>query len=147
MFNSFIYLVTYPLRFHRQCEHRTHPEAPSCALWASAITAVPTLSHGSTIIASPNIPAVLPSQLPRTTDWYAKTRLYHILCQVVPIYAHDCTIFMGGHTMNRSLDFGMITNHRLPTSHQTKASNRRHHTGKFPIPSPQILFSVLVESK
>jgi hypothetical protein len=33
LFNGFISLVTYPLRFHRRCEHRTHPEAPSCALW------------------------------------------------------------------------------------------------------------------
>jgi hypothetical protein len=41
----------------------------------------------------------------------------------------------------------MITNHRLAASHQTKALNHRHHTDKFPIPSPQILFSILVGSK
>jgi hypothetical protein len=85
LFNDFIYLVTYPLRFYRQCEHRTHPEAPSCALWVPTISAVLRLSHRSAIAASLNIPAVLPSQLLCTTSWYAKTRLYHILCQVVPI--------------------------------------------------------------
>jgi hypothetical protein len=66
-------------------EHCTNPEAPSCALWVPAITVVTTLSHGSAIIASPSIPAVLPSQLPRTTGWYAKPRFYHILCQAVSI--------------------------------------------------------------
>jgi hypothetical protein len=63
-----------------QCEHRTHPKAPSCALCVPTIVAVPTPSHGSAIAASPNIPAVLPSQLPRRAGWYAKTKLYHILC-------------------------------------------------------------------
>jgi hypothetical protein len=128
LFNGHIYLVTYPLRFHHQCEHHTHLEASSCALWVPAIAAVPTPSHGSAIVASPNIPAVLPSQLPRTTDWYAKTKLHHILCQDVPKYAHGCTVFMGGPSMNRSLDLGMITNHRLAASHRTTALNRRHHT-------------------
>jgi hypothetical protein len=33
--------------------------------------------------------------------------------------------------MNRFLDLGMITNHRLPASHRTKALNRWHHTDKF----------------
>jgi hypothetical protein len=77
--------VTYPLRFHRQCEHCTHIEALSCDLWVPPITTVPTPPHGSTITASLNIPAVLPSQLPRINGWYTKTRLYHILCQAVPI--------------------------------------------------------------
>jgi hypothetical protein len=58
LFNGFLQLVTYPLRFYRRCEHRTHPEAPSCALWVSAIAALPTSSHGSAIAASPNISAV-----------------------------------------------------------------------------------------
>jgi hypothetical protein len=107
-------------RFHRQCEHRIHPEAPSCALWVPAVIAVPTPPHGSAIAASTNIPAVLPSQLLRTASWYAKTRLYHILCQAIPILAHGCTIFMGGHSMNRSLDLDMTTISRLPASHQTK---------------------------
>jgi hypothetical protein len=49
--------------------------------------------------------------------------------------------------MNRSLDLGMMTIHRLPVSHRTKALNRQHHTGKFPIPSPQILFSITARSQ
>jgi hypothetical protein len=79
LFNGFIYLVTYPLRFHHQCEHRTPPEASSCALWVPAITALYIPFHGSFIAASPNIPTVLQSQLPRTAGWYAKASLYHIL--------------------------------------------------------------------
>jgi hypothetical protein len=133
--------------FHRQCEHCTLPEAPSCAIWVPVVTAAPTPPHDSAITASPDIPAVLPSQLPRITGWYTKTRLYHILCQVVPIYAHCCTIFMGGCSMNRFLDLGMITNHMLPASYRTKALNRQHRTGKFPIPPPQIIFSILVGCK
>jgi hypothetical protein len=65
-------------------------------------------------------PSGLPSQLPRTAGWYAKTRLYHILCLAIPIWAHGCTIFIDGRSMNRSLDLGMITNHRPPASHRTK---------------------------
>jgi hypothetical protein len=38
------------------------------------------------------------------------------------------TVFMGGRSMNRSLDLGIITNHKLPASHQTTTLNRRHHT-------------------
>jgi hypothetical protein len=49
--------------------------------------------------------------------------------------------------MNRSLDLGMITNHRLPAKHRTKALNHRHHSDRFPIPSLQILFYTLVGSK
>jgi hypothetical protein len=38
-----------------------------------------------------------------------QTRFYHILHQVVPIYAHGCTVFMGGRSMNQSLDLGMMS--------------------------------------
>jgi hypothetical protein len=65
-------------------------------------------------------PIGLPSQLSRTAGWYTKTRLYHILCQAILIYAHGCTVFMRGRSMNRSLDLGMITIHKLPASHRTK---------------------------
>jgi hypothetical protein len=65
-------------------------------------------------------PSVQPSQLSRTAGWYAKTSLYHILRQAIPIEAHGCTVFMCGCSMNQPLDLGMITNHRLPRSHQTK---------------------------
>jgi hypothetical protein len=80
LFNGFIYLVTYPLRFHRRCEHHTHPEALSCTLCVPAIAALPTLSHGSAIVAPPSIPAVchrsFPAQpvgMPRlaSTTYYA----------------------------------------------------------------------------
>jgi hypothetical protein len=72
------------------------------------------------IAASPNIPTVChrnfpaePVGTPRldSTTYYAKPYLYK---------AHGCTIFMGVRSINRSLDLGMITNHRLPASHQTK---------------------------
>jgi hypothetical protein len=88
LFNGFLYLVTYPLRFHRQREHRTHPEAPSCALWVPAITALPTSSHGSAIAASLNIPAVchlsFPAQpvgTPRldSTTYYARPYPYRLM--------------------------------------------------------------------
>jgi hypothetical protein len=46
---------------------------------------VPTPSHGSAIAASPDIPMVLPSQLPRTAGWYTKTIVYHKLCQAILI--------------------------------------------------------------
>jgi hypothetical protein len=49
LFNGFIYLVTYPLRFHRQREHRTRPEATSCALWVQPSQLLP------------NFPTVQPS--------------------------------------------------------------------------------------
>jgi hypothetical protein len=39
--------------------HATHYR--TCALWVPVIIAVPTPSHGSAIVASPNITAVLPS--------------------------------------------------------------------------------------
>jgi hypothetical protein len=68
-------------------------QKPSCALWVSAIAALPTPSHDSTIVASLNIPAVLPSQLPHIAGWYAKTSLYHILRQVVPIYTLMFVLF------------------------------------------------------
>jgi hypothetical protein len=58
----------YPLKFHCQCEHSTHPEASSYALWVPAIAVVTTPSHGSAIPGSLNIPTVLLSQLPRTAD-------------------------------------------------------------------------------
>ena len=88
LFNGFPYLVTYPLRFHRRREHRTHPEAPSCALWVPAITGLPTPSHGSAIAASPNIPAIchrsFPAQpvgTPRldSTTYYVRSYPYRLM--------------------------------------------------------------------
>jgi hypothetical protein len=88
LFNGFPYLVTYPLRFHRRREHRTHPEAPSCALSVPAIAAFPTPSHGSAIAASPNIPAVchlsFPAQpvgTPRldSTTYYVRPYPYRLM--------------------------------------------------------------------
>jgi hypothetical protein len=88
LFNGFIWLVTYPLRFHRQHEHRTHPEAPSCDLWVPAVTALPKPSHGSAITASPNIPAgrhlsfpAQPVGTPRldSTTYYARPYPYRLM--------------------------------------------------------------------
>jgi hypothetical protein len=85
------------------------PRSPLLCLMGSAIAASPTPSHNSAIVASPNIPAVCHRSFP---------------AQLVG------TVFMGGRSMNRSLDLGMMTNHRLPASHRTKALNRQHRTGK-----------------
>jgi hypothetical protein len=88
LFNGFIQLVTYPLRIHRQREHRTHPETPSCALWVPAIAALPTPSHCSAIAASLNIPTVchlsFPAQpvgTPRldSTTYYARPYPYRLM--------------------------------------------------------------------
>jgi hypothetical protein len=65
------------------------PRAPSCALWVLATTKPAHLQ-----------PDGLSSNIIRTTDWHAKTSLYHILSQAVPIYHHGCTVFMGGRCMN-----------------------------------------------
>jgi hypothetical protein len=48
-------------------------------------------------------PSGLPSQLPRTPGWYAKTRFYHILCQAIPINAlivSDLDVELTGETLN-----------------------------------------------
>jgi hypothetical protein len=120
LFNGFIYLIVYPLRFHHRCEYRTHPEAPSCALWVPVITVLATPSHGFAIVGSANVPTVchysFPAQLvgtPRldSTTYYAKP---------YPYEAHGCTIFTRGRSINRSLDLGMITNHMLLALHWTK---------------------------
>jgi hypothetical protein len=81
------------------------PRAPSCALWVLATTK-PTYLQ----------PDGLSSNTIRTTDWHTKTSLYHILSQPIPIYAHGCTVFMGGRSMNQSLDLDMITNQMLPAT-------------------------------
>jgi hypothetical protein len=36
------------------------------------------------------------------------------------IGSHGCTVFIGGCSIIKCLDLGMITNHRLLASHQTK---------------------------
>jgi hypothetical protein len=140
LFNDFIQLVTYPLRFHRQRENRTHLEAPSCALWVPAIAALPTPSHGSAIAALPNIPAVchrsfpaMPVGTPRLDSTIYYVRLYPYRLMVV-------LFSMGGRSMNRSLDLGMITSHRLPASHRQSLEPSASHQ-QVPFPSPQILFS------
>jgi hypothetical protein len=100
LFNGFIWLVTYPLRFHRQREHRTHPEVPSCALWVPAIAALPTPSHGSAIAASPNIPTVcyrsFPAQpvgTPRldSSTYYARPYPYRLMVVLFSWVVAPCT--------------------------------------------------------
>jgi hypothetical protein len=131
LFNGFIELVAYQLRFHRRCELCTDPGAPSCALWVPAITDLPTPSHDSAITASLNNPEVcyrsFPAQLvgmPRlaSTTYYAISYPYRLMVVL---------FFMRVRSMNRSLDLGMITNHRLTTPHRTSALNHQHHTNKF----------------
>jgi hypothetical protein len=88
LFNGFPELITYPLRFHRRREHRTHPEAPSCASWIPAIAALPTPSHGSAIVASPNILAVCHLSFPAqpvgtlrldSTTYYVRPYPYRLM--------------------------------------------------------------------
>jgi hypothetical protein len=51
------------------------PRVPSCALWVLDIAALPTHLQQDR----------LSSNSICTTGWYAKTSLYHILSQIVPI--------------------------------------------------------------
>jgi hypothetical protein len=66
-----------------------------------------------------------------------QTRFYHILHQAVSIWAHGCTVFMGGRSMNRSLDLCMMstTGFRSPPD---KALNCRNPPNAVPNPSSQI---------
>jgi hypothetical protein len=81
--------------FHLACNVPTEDPLPA---WASHPPRSPLLcltgsSHRSFTNTIPRFrhrsftehPSGLPSQLPRTIGWYAKTRVYHILRQVVPI--------------------------------------------------------------
>jgi hypothetical protein len=118
----------YPLRFHRRCESRS-PRAPSCTVWFSGeSTPLPTHSQPDGFQESP---------LNLHHRVIRQTRFYHILHQVVPIWPHGCTIFMGGHCMNRSLDLGMMSTigFRSPSD---KAPNYRNPPNAGPNPSPQI---------
>jgi hypothetical protein len=123
------------LRFHRRCQSRPQ-RAPSCAVWfSSESTHLPTHSQPDRSVESP---------LYLLHRLVHQTSLYHILCQAVPMSAHGCTIFMGDHSTNRSLDLGMMTNHRLSEStgqspklsESTKHSSKNHH--------PKSLFSTLI---
>jgi hypothetical protein len=81
--------------FHLACNVPTQVSLP---VWASYPPRSPLLcligsSHRSFTHTIPRFcrrsftehPSGLPSQLPRTAGWYAKTRLYHVLCQAIPI--------------------------------------------------------------
>jgi hypothetical protein len=75
--------------------------APSCAMWFSGeSTPLPTHSQPDGSEEGPLNPH---HRLIR------QTRFYHILDQAVPIQAHGCTVFMGGRSMNWSLDLGMMS--------------------------------------
>jgi hypothetical protein len=83
-------------------------KGPSCAVWfLEESTLLPTHSQPDRSIESPLYPLHL---------LVCQTSLYHILRQTVSISAHSCTIFMGGCSMNWSLDLGMISNHMLSES-------------------------------
>jgi hypothetical protein len=119
----------YPLRFHRRCQSRS-PRAPSCAMWFSGeSTPLPTHCQPDGSQESPLNPHHLLKR---------QTRFYHLLHQAVPIWAHGCTIFMGGRSMNWSSDLGMMstTGFQSPLD---KAPNCRNPPNAVPNPSPQIL--------
>jgi hypothetical protein len=107
------------------------PKSPLLCLMGSShrnyTHTIPQFSHrsftehtsGSTIAASPHSRLVHQDQtLPHTVlgHTHIGSWLYY---------------FTGGRSMNRSLDLGMIINHKLLASHQTTALNCQHHTGKF----------------
>jgi hypothetical protein len=94
------------------------PRAPSCVLWGLATTKPTHLQLDG-----------LCSNTIHTTGWYVKTSLYHIVSQVIPIYANGCTVFMCGRSINRSLDLGMIINQRSPatTRHNPKLPATSRH--------------------
>jgi hypothetical protein len=81
--------------FHLSCNIPTEVSPPA---WASHPPRSPLLclvgsSHRNFIHTIPRFhhrsftehPSGLPSQLPRIAGWYAKTRLYHVLRQAIPI--------------------------------------------------------------
>jgi hypothetical protein len=100
-------------------------KGPSCAMWLSGeSTPLPTRSQPDRSIGSPLYPL---HRLVRQTS------LYHILCQ-----AHGCTAFMGGHSRNRSLDLGMMTNHMLleSTKNSPELLESTEHSSKPVTPNP-----------
>jgi hypothetical protein len=56
----------------------------------------------------------------------------------VPIYAHGCTILIGGRSTNQSLDLGMMTNHKLSrsTGQSPELSESAEHNSKPPLQIP-----------
>jgi hypothetical protein len=54
------------------------------------------------------------------------------------MYAHGCTIFVGGCSMIQSLDLGMMTNHRLSesTEQSLELSESIQHRSKPVTPNP-----------
>jgi hypothetical protein len=114
----------YPLRFHQRCWLQPNHQGPPLVPYGC----YPSQIHPH--ISIQTYPKSYNSI--RTTGWYTKTSLYHILSQAVPIYAHGCTVFMGGRSMNRSLDLGMITIQRLltPTRHSPELSAPTRHSSQ-----------------
>jgi hypothetical protein len=111
------------------------PRAPSCAIWVLATTKPTHLQ-----------PDGLSSNTIRTTSWHAKTSPYHILSQAIPIWADGRTVFMGGRSMNRSLDLGMTTNQRLPgaTRHSLELLAPTRHSSQSGHPKSQSLGLLLL---
>jgi hypothetical protein len=128
LFNSSPYFAAYLLRFHRRCQSRSL-RVPSCTmLFSGQSTPLPTHSQPD---GSQECPLNPHHRLVR------QTRLYHILHQVVPIQAHGCTIFMGGHSMNRSLYLGMMSTTGFQSPPNT-ALNCQNPLNVVLNPSPQI---------
>jgi hypothetical protein len=121
--------AAYPLRFNRRCQSRS-PRAPSCVMWFSGeSTPLPTHSQPDGSHESPHNPH---NRLVR------QTRFCHILHQAVPIYAHGCTIFMGGRSMNRSIDLGMMSTPGFleSTGHSPELSESTERSSKPVTPNP-----------
>jgi hypothetical protein len=104
LFNGLIQFVAHPLRFHQRCQSRTN-KGPT--LRRVVLKRVHSFTHSFQVGGSVESPLHPLHQL------VCQTSLYHILHQAVPMYTHGCTVLMGGRSMNRSLDLGMMTNHRL----------------------------------
>jgi hypothetical protein len=122
----------HPLRFHQRCQFRS-PRSPSCVVWFSGqSTPLPTHSQPDGSVKSPLYP------LHRLVH---QTSFYHVLCQVIPIKAHGCTVIIGGRSMNQSLDLGMMTTTGF-WSLPDKASNYRNPSNTVPSRHPKSLFSL-----
>jgi hypothetical protein len=120
----------YPLRFHCQCEHLTHPEAPSCALWVQPLqplphhpTVQPSQPHRASlrfaIAASPHSGLVRQDETqPHTTPGHTRVGSW-LYC------------FHGWSLHETVLRFGYDNKPQASSITPDKALNCRHHTNKF----------------
>jgi hypothetical protein len=107
------------------------PKSPLLCLMGSAVATLPTPSHGSAIIVSPNIPAVchhsFPTQ-PVGTPRLASTTYYS---RSYPYMLSWLYYFHGWSLHESVLRFGCDNKSQASSITPDKALNRWHHTEQF----------------